>query len=130
MPANHQVGNPLSGKRLRVTVRFAFTIDPLSSYYFLINNASDANAPGPVPVIDIPYGNGFATGTGGQPGFTDFVVFNNEQPQGYGVRHVVGVPEERNFTIPVRPVTFTPPHLLVTTRGRLTNCNSRLISLS
>src|SRR5688572_7095323 len=66
--------NTLSGRRLLVTLRFRGEINPLYSYFFLINNAGDQNAPGPVPVLIPPYGNGFATGSGGgQNGFTDFV---------------------------------------------------------
>ncbi len=100
----------LSGKRLLVTLRFRSPINPNYHYFFLINNAGDQNAPGPVPVLTAPYGNGFATGSGGaQPGFTDFVRFDNLQPQGYALYHVVGDPNRSNFVFEGQPVTSIAP---------------------
>lgn len=100
----------LSGKRLLVTLRFRSPINPNYHYFFLINNVGDQNAPGPVPVLTAPYGNGFATGSGGgQAGFTDFVRFDNLQPQGYGLYHVIGDPNRSNFVFEGQPVTFVAP---------------------
>jgi hypothetical protein len=104
--------NALSGRRLLVTLRFRGEINPNYSYFFLINNAGNQNAPGPVPVLIPPYGNGFATGSGGgQNGFTDFVRFDNFQVQGYGVYHVVGDPNANQFVRTGRPVSAVIPDL-------------------
>lgn len=109
--------NTLSGRRLLVTLRFRQPINPFYSYFFLINNAANQNAPGPVPVLIPPYGNGFATGPGGQPGFTDFVRFDNQQVQGISVYHVVrDANNNENYVRTGRPVTVTP----VTTDPSLT----------
>jgi hypothetical protein len=75
----------------------------------LLNNANDQNAPGPVPVLTPPYGNGFATGPSGQSGFTDFVRFDNLQPQGYALYHAVGDSNRSNFVFLGQPVSFVPP---------------------
>ncbi len=104
--------NNLSGKRLIVTMTFRSPINPLYHYYFLINNAGSQNAPGPIPVLLPPYGNGFATGSnGGTTGFTDFVVFDNLQPQGYGLYHVTPNtnPPLSQFTYTSAPLSFTTP---------------------
>jgi hypothetical protein len=101
--------NSLSGKRLIVTLRFRSPVNPNNHYFFLINNAGDQNAPGPIPVLNPPYGNGFATGAGGTNGFTDFVRFDNLQPQGYGVYHAIGDPNLSNFIYEGRPITTVPP---------------------
>ncbi|HEV2471750.1 MAG TPA: hypothetical protein VGS41_03735, partial [Chthonomonadales bacterium] len=78
--------------------------------------AGNANANGPVPVL-APFGtppttgNGFATGSGGLPGgITDFVEFDSQQPQGYGLYHVVGDPNTRaDFVYQGAPVAYTIP---------------------
>lgn len=101
--------NALSGKRLIVTMRFRAGLDAFNHYFFLINNAGDQNAPGPVPVLREPYGNGFATGSGGTSGFTDFVRFDNLQPQGYGLYHVLGDANRSNFVYEGRPVNAVFP---------------------
>ncbi len=102
--------NQLSGKRLIVTLRFRSPVNPNYHYFFLINNAGDQNAPGPVPVLIPPYGNGFATGSGGgTSGFTDFVRFDNLQPQGYGLYHAVGDPNRSNFVYEGRPLNAVLP---------------------
>lgn len=91
--------NTSSGVRLKVTLDFAAEINPNYYYFFLINNASDAGGTsGPVPVFNPvsgqTYGNGFATSSStGKGGFTDFVMFSNNQfagsaRGGYGVYHV------------------------------------------
>lgn len=100
----------LSGKRLHVSIRFRSPINPNNHYFFLINNAGDQNAHGPVPVLDPPYGNGFATGSGGgTAGFTDFVRFDSLQPQGYALYHALGDPNRSNFIFEGQPVAFTAP---------------------
>lgn len=101
--------NALSGRRLIVTMRFRSPVNANNHYFFLINNANDQNAPGPVPVLVPPYGNGFATGTGGTNGFTDFVRYDVLQPQGYGLYHAVGDSNASNFVYTGRPVSFTLP---------------------
>ncbi len=100
----------LSGKRLHVVMRFRSPVNPNYHYFFLINNAGDQNAPGAVPVLNPPYANGFATGSGGgATGFTDFVRFDNLQPQGYGLYHVLGDLNRSNFIFEGQPVAFTTP---------------------
>jgi hypothetical protein len=109
----------LSGKRLRVVLRFAAPVDRFSHYYVLINLPRDANgnittgdinAPGPVPVLFPPYGNGFATGPAGERfPFTDFIVFDSLQTQGYALYHVVGEADRGNVSLPTAPITFVTP---------------------
>jgi hypothetical protein len=102
----------LSGKRLIVTMQFSGFINPNYHYFFLLNNAGDQNAPGPVPVAFPPYGNGFATGSGANAGgFTDFVRFDNFQPgnNGYSLYHVIGDPNRSAFVNEGSPVTTTRP---------------------
>jgi hypothetical protein len=103
--------NTLSGRRLLVTMRFRQPINPFYSYFFLINNVGNQNAPGPVAVYVFPYGNGFATGSGGgQIGFTDFVRFDDQQPQGYGVYHVLrDANNNESYIYKGSPVRSTPP---------------------
>ncbi len=101
--------NGLSGHRLVVTLTFQAPINSLYYYYFLINNAGDMNAPGPVPVLGTPYGNGFATGSGdGGKGFTDFVLFYGGS---YRVYHVQDNPNAGNFIETGRPVSSVMPDL-------------------
>lgn len=100
----------LSGKRLHVVIRFRSPINPNHHYFFLINNANDQNASGPVPVLNPPYGNGFATGSGGgTSGFSDFVEFDSLQPQGYALYHALGDSNRSNFVFEGQPVAFTTP---------------------
>ncbi len=101
--------NTLSGKRLAVTVHFRSPVNAFNHYFFLINSANNQNAAGPVPVVIPPYGNGFATGVAGASGFTDFIRFDNQQPQGYGLYHVIGDANRSNFVLEGRPVSFTIP---------------------
>ncbi len=102
----------LSGKRLIVTLNYSGFINPNYHYFFIVNNAGDQNAPGPVPVVLPPYGNGFATGSGANAGgLTDFVRFDNFQPgnNGYTLYHVVGDPNRSSFVNEGSPVTTTRP---------------------
>ena len=117
--------NALSGKRLIVTATYSGFINPNNHYYFLINNASDFNAPGPVAVFVPPYGNGFATGSGGNAGgFTDFVLFDSVQPgnSGYSLYHVIGDPNRSQFTLSGNPISATRPS---TDSGSLTGKSLR-----
>ena len=101
-----------SGKRLIVTLTYSGFINPNYHYFFLLNNAGNQNAPGPVPVALPPYGNGFATGSGANTGgFTDFVRFDNFQPgnNGYTLYHVVGDPNRSRFVNEGSPVTTVRP---------------------
>jgi len=102
----------LSGKRLIVTLNYSGFINPNYHYFFLMNNAGNQNAPGPVPVVLPPYGNGFATGSGANAGgFTDFVRFDNFQPgnNGYSLYHVIGDPNRSMFVTEGSPVSTTRP---------------------
>jgi hypothetical protein len=101
--------NSLSGRRLVVEMRFKGPVDPRIFYFFLINYdtstgvAGNPNAPGPVAVYVPPFGNGFATGSGGgQIGFTDFVRFSileqNGIPNLYHVLRTTGQAETYDFT--------------------------------
>lgn len=109
----------LSGKRLRVIMRFADPVNRAYHYYFLINyftnqgaslGGGDQNAPGPVPVLGpFPsYGNGFATGSGGSAyGFTDFVKFEDNT---YRLLHVVGDPTVSHFIDEGAPFSAVLPY--------------------
>jgi hypothetical protein len=102
--------NVLSGRRLIVTMRFNAPVNQFNHYFFLINNAGDQNAPGPVPVLTNPYGNGFAASSNsGANGLTDFIRFDSLQPQGYGLYHVVGDPNQSNFRYEGRPINSVLP---------------------
>lgn len=102
----------LSGKRLVVTLTYSGFINPNYHYFFLINNAGDQNAPGPVAVFLPPYGNGFATGSGANTGgFTDFVRFDSFQTgvNGYSLYHVIGDPNRSAFVNEGSPVATVRP---------------------
>lgn len=104
----------LSGKRLIVTLNYSGFINPNYHYFFVINNAGNQNAPGPVAVVLPPYGNGFATGSGAQAGgFTDFVRFDSFQPgnNGYSLYHVVGDPNRSTFVNEGSPISTTRPDI-------------------
>ncbi len=96
------ISNTLSGLRLIVTMTYRGTINPNDYYYFVIGNFGDQDAEGPIPVLSPTlngtYGNGFATGNGGTSGFTDFVVYNTAQPNGYALYHVPGITSSSTFT--------------------------------
>lgn len=91
-----------SGVRLVVTLRFNGPINDNYQYFFLIRNAADSvGQNGPIPVIQPPYLNGFATGLINDTtrpdfsaGFTDFVEYSRVQRQvtssGYSVYHLPG----------------------------------------
>jgi hypothetical protein len=102
----------LSGKRLIVTLNYSGFINPNEHYFFILNNAANQSAPGPVAVVQPPYGNGFATGSGAQAGgLTDFVRFDNFQPgnNGYTLYHVVGDPNRSTFVNEGSPVSTLAP---------------------
>ena len=118
--------NALSNIRLRVTMRFAQPPNPNYLYYFVINNAGDRNAPGPIPVgaplTNGTYGNGFATASDSgassatnKGGFTDFVQWGFNQYGGqsqnnYALYHVVGDANNRqNFRSSGVPINSTLP---------------------
>ncbi len=107
--AGNTGGTVLSGKRLVVNMVFRAPVNPNFHYFLLLNNAGNQNASGPIPVLAPPYGNGFASASGGNSGFTDFVRFDNLQPQGYGLYHVVGNANDSNFIYEGTPVTYLPP---------------------
>ena len=105
--------NMLSGKRLKVTATFSGFINPSYHYFFLINNAGNRNAHGPVAVFHPPYGNGFATGSGGAAdGFTDFVQFDSAQPgnAGYSLYHVISGSNLSRVSNPVNPINAARPN--------------------
>jgi len=89
-------GGQGSGVRLVVTLRFAGEVKDNYQYFFLIRNGNDSvGQNGPIPIIEPPYLNGFATGqVDTTAGFTDFVEYSRVQRQatasGYAVYHVPG----------------------------------------
>lgn len=108
-----------AGTRLIVQLRFAGPVNDNYHYYVLIRNAADPlGQNGPIPVIEPPYGNGFATGRNtATAGFTDFVEYGRGQPQpmasGYGVYHVprgvLGDPNRGVFVARGEPDSAHPP---------------------
>lgn len=117
----------VGGKTLQVTMRFAGPMNPAYYYFFLINRygaTGSLTARGPVAVYApgqgglVGYGNGFATGSpgalGSPPdyGLTDYVLYNQNQPNGIGVYHFPGDPNIPNSAIYLgRPAQYTPPDL-------------------
>ena len=118
--------NALSGIRLRVTMRYNYTVNPNFQYYFCINNMGSINAAGPIPVgaplANQTYGNGFATASDNgassatnKGGFTDFVVWGNtiyggQQQNGYALYHVVGDANNyQNFRSSGVPISSVAP---------------------
>ncbi len=73
------ITSPASGPQLFVTLTVAGRINP-SYYYFVLFNLNNAPGPGntgvtgPVPVVAVPYGNGFAAGA-----FLRYVEVNGNQ---------------------------------------------------
>lgn len=62
--------------QLIVTLTVAGQINPNYYYFVLFNNTSNpSSSVGPIPVINTPWGNGFATGE-----FTSFMRYNQSQP--------------------------------------------------
>lgn len=91
--------NASGGIRLAVTLRFTGAVNDNYQYFVLIRNANDAppGQNGPIPVIEPPYLNGFATGENtATAAFTDFVEYSRVQRQatssGYAVYHLPGGP--------------------------------------
>lgn len=83
-------GTGAGGKRLVVSLTVRGRIRQDAYHYFvLINQTDDQNDPGPVPVVDIPWGNGFAAparpknnaGADAQ-GFNAFVSYDPVYRQG------------------------------------------------
>ena len=56
-------GGGVTGTRLAITLRFAGSVNDNYQYFFLIRSAADPppGINGPIPVIQPPYLNGFAT---------------------------------------------------------------------
>jgi hypothetical protein len=112
-------GGTGSGLRLVVTLRFNGRINPNYQYFFLIRNANDPlGQNGPIPVIQPPYLNGFATGQNtATAAFTDFVEFSRVQRQltasGYALYHlpggISGDPNANVFAPRGEPDSATPP---------------------
>jgi hypothetical protein len=111
--------NGSGGLRLIVTLQFAGTINSNYQYFFLIRNGADqVGQNGPIPVIQPPYLNGFATGSNtATAAFTDFVEYSRVQRQatssGYAVYHVPGGisgnPNLNVFNVRGEPDASTPP---------------------
>lgn len=91
------------GKQLVVTMRVRGRIrttpppdlpgapSPTYYYFALINFTDDVGDAGPVPVVNIPWGNGFAAPAplpANRQGFVGFVRIDAFQQQGYGVYRV------------------------------------------
>ncbi len=87
VPGSANTLNSLSGKQIKVSITFRHPVNPNYHYFFLINNTGSTSGawPQPVgtPVSGQGYGNGFATGSDGKSGgFTDFVLYSNNQVYG------------------------------------------------
>ncbi len=82
--------------RLVVTLLFNGPVNDNYQYFFLIRNGADPSGQnGPIPVVNPPYLNGFATGNNTvTAAFTDFVQYSRVQrqltPSGYAVYHLPG----------------------------------------
>jgi hypothetical protein len=73
-----------------MTVRGSININrqPTGNYYFFVINRTDTPSdPGPVPVVGIPWGNGFAApAQQGSQGFVGYVSYDRDRSAGtYGV---------------------------------------------
>lgn len=80
-PSGINTTSPASGPQVFVTMTVAGTLNP-NYYYFILFNVNEAKGPGtgitgPVPVVAVPYGNGFAAGA-----FSNYVEYHNGQPGG------------------------------------------------
>lgn len=71
-----------TGKRLIITMTVAGEINP-SYYYYIAFDTSGTATPGPLPVVGRPWGNGWGTGN-----ITDYVLYDQLQPQGYGLYRI------------------------------------------
>jgi hypothetical protein len=132
---------------VRMTVRGSININrqPRGNYYFfLINRTDNPTDPGPVPVVGLPWGNGFAAPSqqDGQ-GFVGFVLYDRDRTGGtYGVfscevNDVLQNPVNGIF-LPLGP----PDRILVVPQagestlafqldlGRLPNPNARYVQLN
>ena len=110
------------GKQIVVSMQVAGRIRPEYFYFVLINLTDDPNDAGPVPVVDIPWGNGFAAPAplpANRQGFVGYVTHNQFEPQIYGVYRVAPVdpaqpdgpltnPVIRNFQPLGLPDAYTP----------------------
>lgn len=119
--------NGLTVKSLTVTMRFSGPMNPAFHYYFLINRygaAGSLTARGPVAVYTagqgglIGYGNGFGAGSpgalGSPPdyGLTNYVVYDQNQPNGIGVYHFPSDPNTPGSAVyEGQPVQATLPDL-------------------
>ena len=77
-------------------------------YFVLINFTDDPGDAGPVPVVDIPWGNGFAAPAplpADRQGFVGFVRVDALQPQGYGVYRVARTDPNNENSPLFNPVT-------------------------
>ena len=121
-----------TGRRLRVTMTFAGTMQPTAYYYyFLINKygpTGTSTAHGPLPVFDPnselinSIGNGYATGSGPGSkgtitdlpdyGITDFVLFNStvKRQNNIGLYHYTVDPNTQQYPPnPTSPFNVTVP---------------------
>jgi len=94
-----------SGTQLIITMTVAGHINPGYTYFVLFNPVAQANqTTGPIPVVGIPWGNGFATGA-----FTAFLRYDPSQPNsGYGMYQVVPGTNLLSFAPLAAPTQFTP----------------------
>ena len=94
-----------SGTQLIITMTVAGKINPSYVYFILFNPVAQANqTTGPIPVVGIPWGNGFATGQ-----FTAFLRYDPSQPNsGYGMYQVVPGTNLLQFSPLAAPTQFTP----------------------
>ena len=94
-----------SGTQLIITMTVAGKINPNYFYFVLFNPVAQANqTTGPIPVVGIPWGNGFATGA-----FTSFLRYDPSQPNsGYGMYQTVPGTNLLQFSPLAAPTQFTP----------------------
>ena len=95
---------PVTGKRLIITMTVAGEIDP-NNFYYVAFDTSGMPAPGPLPVVAKPWGNGWGTGN-----ITHYVLYNASQPQnGYWVYRITPGTDLKGSESVGAPVSVVPP---------------------
>lgn len=96
---------PVSGKRLIITMTVAGEINS-NYYYYAAFDTSGTAAPGPLPVVGRPWGNGWGTGN-----ITDYMLYDQFQPQGYGLYRIPTGTQLLGKEYNGIPISFiTPPN--------------------
>jgi hypothetical protein len=73
---------PVTGRRIIITLTVAGEINP-NYYYYAAFDTSGTATPGSLPVVARPWGNGWGTGN-----ITHYVLYDQFQPQGYGLYRI------------------------------------------